>query len=324
MAESATNFISNTSNVPIVPVNPGLDIFSNSSQNKIDLLPDLGEFHQHTSNAQHKMNEPLSNDLLLGLTQSPRNGSSVRNININDLIFGQSQVVSVQSQNTDIFFDPLGSSGVNDLLGEWATSNTKTLKTNDESFPRNLSVPNLTVQNNDPFSNLSDYLGAGLTNSCNSKPREANTLQCTNPATSGTLVDSSPRIHKSIASSDKMSVTESANSKPVKSGDAFEDLLGSQGYNFFSTKKTEKECPKTINQMRKVEAARTMDPDRLKILEWTEGKKSNLRALLCSMHTIIWKDCRWQRCEMHQLVSPADVKKAYRRACLAVHPDKVY
>lgn len=27
---------------------------------------------------------------------------------------------------------------------------------------------------------------------------------------------------------------------------------------------------------------------------------------------------------MHQLVTPADVKKAYRKACLAVHPDKVF
>lgn len=55
----------------------------------------------------------------------------------------------------------------------------------------------------------------------------------------------------------------------------------------------------------------------------TEGKKSNIRALLCSMHTVLWPDAKWQKCEMHQLVTPADVKKAYRKACLAVHPDKV-
>lgn len=55
----------------------------------------------------------------------------------------------------------------------------------------------------------------------------------------------------------------------------------------------------------------------------TEGKKNNIRALLCSMHTVLWTDAKWQKCEMHQLVTPADVKKAYRKACLAVHPDKV-
>lgn len=55
----------------------------------------------------------------------------------------------------------------------------------------------------------------------------------------------------------------------------------------------------------------------------TEGKKNNIRALLCSMHTVLWPDAKWTKCEMHQLVSAADVKKAYRKACLAVHPDKV-
>lgn len=55
----------------------------------------------------------------------------------------------------------------------------------------------------------------------------------------------------------------------------------------------------------------------------TEGKKANIRALLCSLHTVVWEDCRWTRCDMSQLVTPADVKRNYRKACLAVHPDKV-
>lgn len=41
------------------------------------------------------------------------------------------------------------------------------------------------------------------------------------------------------------------------------------------------------------------------------------------MHGYLWEGAKWTKCEMHQLVSAADVKKAYRRACLAVHPDKV-
>lgn len=61
----------------------------------------------------------------------------------------------------------------------------------------------------------------------------------------------------------------------------------------------------------------------LQILDWTEGKKGNIRALLCSIHTVIWEDCRWRGVDMAQLVTAADVKKAYRKACLAVHPDKV-
>lgn len=50
-----------------------------------------------------------------------------------------------------------------------------------------------------------------------------------------------------------------------KSTDIFGDILGSQGYSFGS--KTS-QGPKTINDMRKVEQAQTMDPERLKVMEW--------------------------------------------------------
>jgi len=65
-----------------------------------------------------------------------------------------------------------------------------------------------------------------------------------------------------------------------------------------------------------------MDPDKMKIMEWTEGKQRNIRALLCSLHTVLWEGTKWQEVGMHQLVSHSDVKKMYRKACLAVHPDK--
>ncbi|CAH0555449.1 unnamed protein product [Brassicogethes aeneus] len=110
-----------------------------------------------------------------------------------------------------------------------------------------------------------------------------------------------------------------AKGKP-KSVDVFGDLLGSQGYSFTAKKD---QGPRSINEMRKEEMATYTDPETMKVMEWKEGKKNNIRALLCSMHTILWEDNKWKKCEMHQLVSAADVKKAYRRACLAVHPDKV-
>lgn len=57
-------------------------------------------------------------------------------------------------------------------------------------------------------------------------------------------------------------------------------------------------------------------------MEWTEGKKGNIRALLGTLHTVIWEGSGWN-CNLSNLVTYADVKKAYRKACLAVHPDKV-
>ncbi|XP_013184450.1 cyclin-G-associated kinase [Amyelois transitella] len=109
-----------------------------------------------------------------------------------------------------------------------------------------------------------------------------------------------------------------ADDKPKKSTDVFGDLLGSQGYDFAKRDAG----PKTMNAMRKEEMVREMDPEKLRIHEWTEGKKANIRALLCSLHTVVWEECRWTRVDMSQLVSPADVKRNYRKACLAVHPDK--
>jgi len=233
-------------------------------------------------------------------------------------------------------FDPLGGNASSNLLGGYAAGsakpNTAKSPNPEETFPRNASVPNFAAQaNKDPFANLAGSLGAGLAGSWNGTPRNSNTPQSASPAPASTPTHSSPNtMHKSNATANEANGTGSGASdafggkaKEKTSGDAFEDLLGSQGYNFFSSRKAEKDSPKTINQMRKVEAAKSMDPDRLKIAEWTEGKKGNLRALLCTLHTVLWPEAdRWQRCEMHQLVTAADVKKAYRKACLAVHPDK--
>lgn len=51
----------------------------------------------------------------------------------------------------------------------------------------------------------------------------------------------------------------------VKSEDVFGDLLGSQGYQFSAKRDNQ---PRTINEMRKGEIAKDMDPDKLKIMEW--------------------------------------------------------
>lgn len=80
----------------------------------------------------------------------------------------------------------------------------------------------------------------------------------------------------------------------------------------------------TLKGMRREQDAKEIDPDKLKIMEWTDGKKANIRALLCSMHKVLWDgETRWEPVGMHQLVSFNDVKKIYRKAVLVVHPDKL-
>lgn len=62
----------------------------------------------------------------------------------------------------------------------------------------------------------------------------------------------------------------------------------------------------------------------MQILDWIEGKERNIRALLSTMHTVLWEgETRWKPVGMADLVTPEQVKKVYRKAVLVVHPDKV-
>ncbi|CAD6207958.1 GSCOCG00003216001-RA-CDS [Cotesia congregata] len=300
------------SKISSVGPTPKLDIFSDDSKVQNDLFGNFSTFNNSvTTENTRGVNKSVSNNVF---TKSSGSNSS--------------KDQTAQKGTGDFLFDPFGGSSSNDLLSNWAnTGKTSGLKTpNEDNFPRNSSVPNFGAQNKDPFANLAGSLGAGLNASWNGTPRDSNTPQSASPATAGTPIHSSPRMpNKASAPTESNNIDSSIfNNKPAnKHTDVFEDLLGSQGYNFFSSRKADKDSPKTINEMRKVEAAKTMDPDVLKVSEWTEGKKGNIRGLLCSLHTVLWPEAdRWQRYEMHQLVSPADVKKSYRKACLAVHPDK--
>ncbi|XP_029653183.2 cyclin-G-associated kinase isoform X2 [Octopus sinensis] len=120
-----------------------------------------------------------------------------------------------------------------------------------------------------------------------------------------------------IGSRDDRGTRKPFGPKPKVHTDTFGDLLGG-----FSSKRANE--PRTIGEMRKDILAKEMDPDKLKIMEWTKGKERNIRALLCSLHTVLWdEEMRWKECGMHELVSPEQVKKVYRKAVLSVHPDKL-
>ncbi|XP_076026255.1 auxilin [Genypterus blacodes] len=107
--------------------------------------------------------------------------------------------------------------------------------------------------------------------------------------------------------------------KPKASTANFDDLLSGQAF----AGAREKKGPRTIAEMRKEEMAKEMDPEKLKILDWIDGKERNIRALLSTMHTVLWEgETRWKQVGMADLVTPEQVKKVYRKAVLVVHPDK--
>eukprot|EP00934_Nitzschia_sp_Nitz4_P000904 Nitzschia sp. Nitz4//scaffold38_size140716//51505//52779//NITZ4_003138-RA/size140716-processed-gene-0.120-mRNA-1//-1//CDS//3329550051//904//frame0 len=99
--------------------------------------------------------------------------------------------------------------------------------------------------------------------------------------------------------------------------------------------KMEEESQKKVNELREREAKKKandeeedvirkqLDP---KIKAWAEehGKKKQLRALLASLHTVLWPGAKWKQLTIGDLLQDAKVKRAYHKATLVVHPDKTH
>ncbi|KAF7036879.1 hypothetical protein CFC21_047401 [Triticum aestivum] len=73
-------------------------------------------------------------------------------------------------------------------------------------------------------------------------------------------------------------------------------------------------------QTEKHRLAEFLDPE---IKRWSNGKEGNLRALLSTLQYILGSDSGWQSVPLTDLITAAAVKKAYRKATLCVHPDKL-
>uniref|UniRef100_H2ZA87 Protein kinase domain-containing protein n=1 Tax=Ciona savignyi TaxID=51511 RepID=H2ZA87_CIOSA len=109
------------------------------------------------------------------------------------------------------------------------------------------------------------------------------------------------------------------NVKPQVKESAFDDLLASSG--FTATKK--EETRRKMADLKREAQTSQLDPEKAKIIDWIEGKERNIRALLSTLHSVLWEgETKWKPCGIHELVQPNDVKKFYRKACLIVHPDK--
>lgn len=92
---------------------------------------------------------------------------------------------------------------------------------------------------------------------------------------------------------------------------------------------------KALQEMREREAKKTRDEEeedvvrkRLepKIKKWGEehGKKKQIRALLASLHTILWPGNKWKQIGIGDLLDDSKVKRAFHKATLVVHPDKTH
>ena len=85
----------------------------------------------------------------------------------------------------------------------------------------------------------------------------------------------------------------------------------------------EREEQKKKDEAEEDEVRKRLEP---KIKVWSEehGKKKQLRALLASLHTILWPGAKWKQVTIGDLLDDKKVKLAFHKASRVVHPDKTH
>lgn len=83
----------------------------------------------------------------------------------------------------------------------------------------------------------------------------------------------------------------------------------------------QRETNKKIAEAEEDAVRKRLEP---KIKAWSEehGKKKQLRALLGSLHTILWADAKWKPLTIGDILEDSKCKKFYHKASRVVHPDK--
>ncbi|KAK2994779.1 hypothetical protein RJ640_021011 [Escallonia rubra] len=60
-----------------------------------------------------------------------------------------------------------------------------------------------------------------------------------------------------------------------------------------------------------------------KIRQWSNGKKGNVRSLLSTLQYVLWPESGWKPVPLMDIIEGSGVKRAYQRALLCLHPDKL-
>ena len=83
----------------------------------------------------------------------------------------------------------------------------------------------------------------------------------------------------------------------------------------------EREMKKKQNEAEEDVIRQKLDP---KLKAWSEehGKKKQLRALLCNLHTILWPGAKWKPVSLGDILDDSKCKRCFHKASRVVHPDK--
>lgn len=100
--------------------------------------------------------------------------------------------------------------------------------------------------------------------------------------------------------------------KPQSAGFGLGEILNDH-FNF-SAKQSDKEPgvtatrivhelmrPQTLKDMVREQKLKTEDPIKVKVEEWMEGKKNNIRAVLSTLHEVLWEGTKWKPLQLHEV-----------------------
>jgi hypothetical protein len=275
--------------------------FSHSPQSSASFANPLHPFKQQFENSPRSSPIPSS-----PIIQEKQNIEKILDENLgfhkneSNNIFPFERSISTDTQQSE-FNSSLGSQ--TNLLDDDFYSNKPTLKSNSSYEYLSPCIQPTTIPETEQKSSTSPQ----QSNTASTSPNYNVTIRAHNA--------SSKSQSKSVGSNLPLNRSQKLKNDMSKYFDGLGELR--------KDSKSEPSTPTTIGEIRKAVISKDVDPTVLKVREWTEGKKRNIRALLCSLSDIIWPECQWGGCQMNELITCEQVKKVYRKAIVYIHPDKL-
>ncbi|XP_040998589.1 J domain-containing protein required for chloroplast accumulation response 1-like isoform X2 [Juglans microcarpa x Juglans regia] len=85
-----------------------------------------------------------------------------------------------------------------------------------------------------------------------------------------------------------------------------------------------KELPQGHNELpQSVDKDEEINVIDAKIRHWSNGKAGNIRSLLSTLQYVLWPESGWKPVALVDIIEGTSVKRAYQKALLCLHPDKL-
>ncbi len=180
---------------------------------------------------------------------------------------------SALNKPVEIIHPSKSAGDLDDIFGSISNTSVPTMAPNKSSTNLNSNIGNDQPEKTQKPATFDPFADLGADFSSKKQPSPQNNFQQNLFASNMSKSNSSTPIHQMKGASEpqrpdysrsNFQEPQQAQQKSNKPADIFGDILGSQGYSFGKAT----QGPKSINEMRKVELAQTMDPEKLKVQDW--------------------------------------------------------